>query len=274
MVNNQNQFSDGVTYAPADLWIGAARLLLGAMLGLILLAGPALAQGTDFVGFLEAGLAVQGKGWAQLLNTEEMLRFVLGVVETTVMTATIAYHPASLAARRTAADYQMPRTLFAYSLIGMVVGFLVVNHGYVIGFVIFGLGGLLRFRNETESSTVVAKYILVTLLGLCVGINLPVMALIITVSAWVILYFLRRGAFVTLEVRFTDDQPIDQSMEALLEALGKRNFKTVTMTKTKFKPVVGFIFSGGSKTMRESLMREMIVMESATPRTVIDWHLN
>jgi len=247
------------------------RYLVSVALAIFAMSGPAMAQITDLSSVFEAGLAVQGKGWSQITDLQEMGQFLLGIVEATAMTATIAFHPSSLAARKTKADFRMPRTLFAYTLIGMVVGFLVANRGYVIGFVIFGLGGLLRFRNE--SSADIAKYILVTLLGLCVGIDLPVMALIITISAWFVLYFLNRGAFVTLEVKFAGDQPVNQSLDNLLETLRKKSLETVTMTKSKFKPVVEIVFSSDSKPMRDLLMSEMTALESASPRTVVDWHL-
>ncbi len=250
------------------------RLTLAVTIALFALNSVALAQGAELTGFLEAGLAVQGKGWLQLTNFGEMGEFVLGIVEITAMTAVIAYHPASRAKRRTAFDFQMPRTLFAYALIGMVVGFLVVNHGYVIGFVIFGLGGLLRFRNSVETAVDTAKYILVTLMGLSVGINLPVMALIITISAWLIMFFLGKVAFLTLEVRFSEEKPINQSMEELLAQLDKQGFKTVTVTKSKFKPNVELVLSGVNHATRVALMREMIALQMAKSGTVVDWHLD
>ena len=59
-------------------------------------------------------------------------------------------------------------------LIGMAIGFLVLQHGAIIGFVVFGIGGLLRFRSVLRNATDTVEVILVTLLGLCVAIGLAV----------------------------------------------------------------------------------------------------
>ena len=84
-----------------------------------------------------------------------------------------------------------------YALIGMVVGFLVTNHGALIGFVIFGIGGLLRLRTDADTTRDMMRLILVILIGLCVGLDLPVMAVIKTPSALLIMRFrdLRPGRF-------------------------------------------------------------------------------
>ncbi|WP_084353622.1 hypothetical protein [Primorskyibacter flagellatus] len=92
-------------------------------------------------------IEVRGRGWDQLRNPDELLEFALALVETTVLAAGIAFHPVNLATRRTRADFDAPRDLFVYALIGMIVGFLIMHHGYLIGFVLFGLGGLLRFKS-------------------------------------------------------------------------------------------------------------------------------
>ena len=82
-------------------------------------------------------LAVRGQGWAQLQNPAELWEFGLALIETTLMVAFLAYHPVSIATRRVKTDFDAPRALFIYGLIGMVVGFLIMNHGYLIGFVLF-----------------------------------------------------------------------------------------------------------------------------------------
>ncbi len=170
-----------ISLEPAAIWSGSASVrrvggVISFLLASLWIATPLAAQ-VDPSGMLAENLKVTGKGWGQLTDLEEMGQFLLGLIEVTVMTAAIAYHPATRTDRRKLAEYQVPGTLFVYALIGMVVGFLVMNHGAIIGFVIFGIGGLLRFRTDVDKMSDTMRLILVTLVGLCVGLDLPVMAL-------------------------------------------------------------------------------------------------
>ena len=164
----------------------APVLLASAGAAGLLWAAPAAAQGLDQApGFLP-DVAIRGRGWSQVANPTELLEYAIGLVEVLVLTALIAFHPVSLAERRTVEDFDAPRILFVYALIGMVIGFLIMHHGYLIGFVIFGVGGLLRFKTEIDSSSDTTRLILVTLIGLCIGLDLPVIALVTTVIAWTV----------------------------------------------------------------------------------------
>lgn len=249
----------------------AAGLLLVA---LALLPGVALAQQDGIAAFLDSSIEVKGKGWEQLGNHAEMIDFLLGLAEATVLTALITYHPTSLACRRTEADFQMPRTLFIYGLIGMTIGFLVLHHGYVIGFLVFGIGGLLRFRTDVGSTEDTTRLILVVLIGLCIGLNLPVMALITTASAWIVIYVLGASNHFTLEVKFDEKRAAIEKIDNLQRLLGERGFRTVTVSKSKFKPTAEFVLAGRSGVRREALIREMTALQSEKQNLIADWHLD
>src|SRR3546814_1754823 len=76
------------------------------------------------------------------------------------------------------------------ALVGAIVGVAVLQFGMVIGFVVFGLGGLMRFRTQTSSTRDTGRLIIVTLVGLLCGMNLPHFAVIATAFVWfVILVF-------------------------------------------------------------------------------------
>ncbi len=218
-------------------------------------------------------LAVRGQGWAQLQNPAELWEFGLALVETTLMVAFLAYHPVSVATRRVKTDFDAPRALFIYGLIGMVVGFLIMHHGYLIGFVLFGLGGLLRFRTD-EASADTRRMILVTLIGLCVGLNLPVIALITTVSSWVVLYVLGGRVKHAIEVKFSDSEPTKDAMVRLREHLAEQGYETVSMSKTKFKPTVHYVLESTKGFGRSGLEREMSNLTHSHEYAVEDWHID
>ncbi|NJM34915.1 MAG: multidrug transporter AcrB, partial [Rhodomicrobium sp.] len=63
----------------------------------------------------------------------------------------------------------------------------------LVGFVIFGLGGLMRFRTETSSTRDTSRLIIVTLIGLICGLNLPHFAVLATLSQIMLTQALREG---------------------------------------------------------------------------------
>jgi hypothetical protein len=249
------------------------------MLALIATAGlclpwAAAAQGLDAApGFLPE-VAVRGRGWSQLLQTDELIEYAVGLVELAVLTALIAFHPSSLAERRTREDFEAPRILFVYALIGMVIGFLIMHHGYLIGFVIFGVGGLLRFKTDIDSAADTTRLILVTLIGLCVGLDLPIVAVITTVSAWLILFLLGQRTHYALAVRFDEKKAPPHSMEALGEQLRQRGFRLVKLSKSKFKPAADYVLAGPNGHGREALVREMDALAADKQTGIVDWRLD
>jgi hypothetical protein len=159
-------------------------------------------------------LSAGGGGWGQIKNVNELRTFAIDVVVALVLAAAIALHPVRVAARSSTLDFIMPRLFAFYALIGMVVGFLVDQHGYIIGFVVFGIGALLRFRSNLDDPIDTVEMILVTVLGLCVGLDLPVMAVLIGVVSWVLIWI--AGRRLPIELRLQADSP-----ESLEDALAQ-----------------------------------------------------
>jgi uracil-DNA glycosylase family 4 len=82
------------------------------------------------------------------------------------------------------------------------------------------LGGLLRFKSDDGAADTM-RLILVTLIGLCVGLDLPVVALISTVSAWVVIYAFGGPVNFALEVQFSKKTTTTDAMIALRDALAR-----------------------------------------------------
>ncbi|WP_424990519.1 hypothetical protein [Fluviibacterium sp. S390] len=222
---------------------------------------------------LTDNLNVTGKGWAQLTEWREMGQFLLGLLEVTAMTAAIAYHPANRTGGRKGGEYNLPGTLFVYALIGMVVGFLVMNHGAIIGFVIFGIGGLLRFRTDMDSMTDTMRLILVTLIGLCVGLDLPVMAVITTASAWTIMYFFGGVPRHVIEIKFADKHSIPTARSDLEAQLQHSGYRITGVRKSKAKHTFAFSVVGSKGSTQDGLVHAMMDLEASQPGHISDWHL-
>lgn len=250
-------------------WFG--WLWLSGLLTL-LLANAAVAQG--FGGSMLPELELRNQGWAQLKNLEEIADFAVGLIEISVLTLLVGYHPVRLHTRRSKSDYDQPRVLFLYALIGMTVGFLVLHHGYIIGFVIFGMGGLLRFRGDSTSTADTTRLILMTVLGLCIGLDLPVYAFMATISAWLIIFFLSRSEKLELEVKLDSDVDMQEAIEDLKAALAERGFRTLGVIKAKFKSEVQLVVVGPQGDQRHTLMQHMAELQKAKSHPVEDWHIS
>lgn len=242
---------------------------------LILLVNlPAQAQVMDLQVPAAEGLRVRNTGWAHLTDRLEFLLFALDVVLTFLITAAIAYHPAARQSRRSLDELRLPKMLFVYGLIGLTVGFLVIHHGYLIGFVIFGIGGLLRFRTSGESPLETMRMILVTVMGLCVGLDVPGMALMVTAVAWGVFYFLGQKHYHSVEIKLVDEKHADRdraAIRALIEAAGA---EVLSENRVRFKQTVEYLISvpraDGIRELEAALKTERETKKSA----IADWHVS
>jgi hypothetical protein len=256
------------------------RLLAGvAWTGCIWLAATAAVASTvDGFGGVDAAvdtsdIVLRAQGWQQIRNLPELLELVLAVVTAAALTAAIAFHPVVLSERRTAEDYQEPRSLFLYALIGLLVGFMVMHHGYLIGFVIFGIGGLMRFKTDTGNLADTRRLILVTLIGLSVGLNLPIMAVVATACAWAAIYVLGREQHLTVEVQFDGMKQTKLHMDSLRDLLRERGYQVQSVTKHRFKAGADYLVVVPGKLGRDAVMREMASLQATKLYGITDWHV-
>jgi hypothetical protein len=246
--------------------------------GLWLVATAALAGTVDgFAGIgasdLSTELLLRDQGWRQITNLQEMAELLLAVLVAAALTAAIAFHPVVLAERRTAEDHQEPRSLFLYALVGLLVGFMVMHHGYLIGFVIFGIGGLMRFKTDTGDLADTRRLILVTLIGLSVGLNLPVMAVVATACAWIVIYLLGRELHLTVEVQFDGMKQTKLHIDTLRDLLRERGYQVQSAAKHRFKAGADYLVVVPGKAGREAVMREMALLQATKLYGISDWHV-
>jgi hypothetical protein len=130
----------------------------------------------------------------------------------------------------------MPRLFYLYALVGMAVGFLVVNHGYVIGFVVFGIGALLRFRSNLDDPVDTVEMILVTALGLCVGMDLPIMAILIGITAWFVILVAARDSYFQVTLKDADGSHLDAALAAIESTAGENGWAIAGVHRSHVKP--------------------------------------
>jgi len=244
-----------------------------ALFFLTLTASTAFAQIADSSLVIPADVEVRGRGWSQISNLAEMLDFALTVFETTVLTAFLVFHPMHMKQNLAASNVDMRKGMFLFSFIGMLTGFLVLHHGYLIGFVIFGIGGLFRFRMESSSISDTGKLVIVSLIGLAAGLDLPVMSLVAAVAAWIVIWVFGSSEKLTLEVKFDEQAEPQLAMLRLQDHLVQSGFAVGAVSKTKFKPTAQYSLIARKSDDQTRLIREMAEVRSQPGSGVVDWQI-
>ena len=233
----------------------------------------ASAQTVDALSSLTGDVEIRGRGWAQIYDSREMLEFLLAVFETVVLTSLIAFHPKSRSRWQERRDWETPRTFFLYALVGMVVGFLVMHHGYLIGFVVFGIGSFLRFRSEASSLIDTPQLLFASLIGLVIGLDLPAMAFVATLSAFVVIWIFGNTAHFALEVKFDESVSYADALARLEASLADQGFRIDTVSKSKFKPVAEIVMNSSDADARKKLVHALAEVQRREDSGIADWHL-
>jgi len=248
---------------------------LAAAVALIGCAGGVAAQsGMESLGVSGTGLEginVSGGGWSEWRNTDELLLFLVDVVTTLLLTAAIVYHPVRRRLAVSLASLRLPRLFFLYALVGMTVGFLVVQHGYIIGFVLFGIGALLRFRSKLDDPIDTVEMILVSVLGLCVGLDLPIMAILIGAVGWAVIWLSARMTPGEIALKAEDAAALNDALGRVTGALQERGWSiaaTYRLNKTSSAEVV--FLTSGSDTERDIEN----VLDDALSGAAVTWEVS
>ncbi len=212
-------------------------------------------------------------GWAGFLDWQYMLQSFLALVLATLLGAIIAFHPTTARTIDTREEAELPKVYIMYALVGAVIGEIVLKYGMVVGFVIFGLGGLMRFRTDTSSTRDTSRLIIVTLAGLIAGLNLPHFAVMATLFAWVMIYIFDGHPVCSLEVRQIPEGRVKQSAEAYRRVLAELNCKLIKETKSFSKSRIDYVFRAPRNSTQEQLHKTLCERVPMDVRGEIDWEI-
>jgi hypothetical protein len=123
-------------------------------------------------------------GWL-LLDMSVVLALALA------LGAAIAYHPTSRRKATSLEQLDQPKTFLMYSMVAAISA-QIVEIQPAMAFVIFGIGGLMRFRTDVGVAKDTGRVILVTVVGLCCGLKIYVVAILATVAGFVIIHVLEQ----------------------------------------------------------------------------------
>ncbi|MEM8675591.1 MAG: MgtC/SapB family protein [Cyanobacteria bacterium P01_G01_bin.67] len=205
------------------------------------------------------------------MGVEQLGNYLISLMVAITLAMIIAFHPQTFGKKEDLNEIEAPKTLILYGMIGSLVGATVADYVPELGFIFFGLGGLMRFRTNTGTSIQTGRLILVALIGLCCGLKMLYIAVISTVVAWIIIYFLERRTLYHIEIKGIDEQNFSESIVAYRHALQKQKCNIIMEKKNSSKHKVSFIFSSPAKLRHEGI--EDFLNQTIAPdsRGSIDW---
>src|SRR5690606_2319907 len=215
------------------------------------------------------GPAMLLDGWSGLADTWLLLDMVSVLLIALVLGAVIAYHPSTRRRVSSLEHFEQPKTLLLYAVVAAVVA-LIVEGRPAMACVIFGIGGLIRCRTLVGDAKDTGRVILVTVLGLCCGLKIFVVAIPATIIGWILIYALERQIAGIIRVSGVAENAMrdaTRAYRALIAGAGCR----IIGEQTKFiKREFAFVVNAPPSLDRERLQAEFDSLPVEL-RGVVDW---
>ncbi len=143
---------------------------------------------------------------------------LLGLATAAICGLLIAWHPRRSGKGDPVEDLEQRNTLILLAMVGAVVSEL-VRVDPAMALVVFGIGGLIRFRTVLDNPKVTGKAIMVVVIGLSCGLGELAMGVFFTLFAWLLIFWLDSAVGFRIRVKMTGRCDSKASLLALLEAI-------------------------------------------------------
>ncbi len=251
--------------------VSVGRVCFLVALGSFLLAS---AVGAQLLDEFTSTQGLHGEGWTGFTDMDFLLGAFLKLILAMGLGAVIGFHPRRIRTADTLEEIEAPKVSIVYAIIGSLIGILVVKYDLVIGFVLFGIGGLIRFRTVMRSAQLTGQVIFVTLIGLTCGLDLPHVAVLATLFDFVLTFALEARITYRVDVRGLPLDRFTEAADAYRAVLAGRRYRVLSETKRPQNGRICFIFRSSGRDTRqhiEGLFDENI---DATLRGSLDWEVD
>jgi hypothetical protein len=213
-------------------------------------------------------------GWPGFTDLDFLLGAFLHLLLAAALGAVIGFHPRRMRTADTLEEIEAQKVSIVYAVIGSLIGILVVKYGMVVGFVLFGIGGLIRFRSVMSSAQLTGQVIFVTLIGLTCGLDLPHIAVLATAFDFVLTLFLEARVTYKVDVRGLPLDRFPDAANAYRGVLAERRYRILSETKRPDRGRVCFIFRSAGRDTREHI--EELFEQNVDPslRGSLDWEVD
>jgi hypothetical protein len=212
-----------------------------------------------------------GPGWRGFLSIAFLGDTLLTLIVAALLGAIIAYHPKHVEAADTLEEIEARKVYILYAVIGAIIGILVVTYGLIVGFVLFGIGGLIRFRTLLRSANLTGRVIFVMLIGLSCGLDMPHVAVLATVFAFGLIYVLESRATYRVDVQGLAAEGIADSAAAYRALFEQHGCRVLAERKNPLKQRVTFLVVGPRGMRREHLQDAVEGGISGPLKGAVDW---
>jgi hypothetical protein len=182
-----------------------------------------------------------GVGWQAFTELSFIADMLVVLAMAVVLAAAIAYHPTVRAKASTLEQLEQPKTFIMYSMVGAITT-IIVKTMPSMALVVFGIGGLLRFRTNVGEAKDTGRVILVTVIGLACGLELYVIAVLTTVLAWLLILVLERHNIERVIIQGLDAAAMQRVSEAATAELRELGCAVVGEDKRVKKGSLGIIY--------------------------------
>jgi hypothetical protein len=211
-------------------------------------------------------------GWAGFLDVRFILSSLGVLLLATLLGALIGYHPATRRTIDKLHEADMPHVYVLYAVIGAIIGVAVREFGTVVGVVVFGIGGLIRFRSSTDSTRDTVRLIVVTLAGLIAGLGLLHFAVIITIFSFALIYFFDANPPFRIRIEGLSKGRTLDCAQAYRQVLKQHGCSIISEHHSSEKERIEFVFRLPWRSTRDRLDAELCTI-AAELRGEVDWEV-
>jgi uncharacterized membrane protein YhiD involved in acid resistance len=210
--------------------------------------------------------------WSGLTDVQFIANSIAVLLLATLLGAMIGYHPASRRTINGLHEADMPHVYVMYAVIGAVIGVAVREFGTVVGVVVFGIGGLIRFRSAADSTRDTVRLIMVTLVGLTAGLGLLHFAVIITLFTFILIYVFDTSPPYRIRVECSAKDRTAICMEAYRGILKGHGCSIIAEHHSVEKARIEFVFRLPRRSTRDRLEVELRSI-AVDMRGEVDWEV-
>ena len=251
----------------------ATTVAVAAVAAVALVAAPvqALVQVPD--AFASTPVAA-GEGWEGFRDGAFLMDTFLKLLLAAVLATVVSYHPLRIRAADTLEEIEAPKATVAYAVIGSLIGLIVVRTDLLVGFVIFGIGALFRFRTVMRSPQLTGQVILATLIGLACGLDLPHIAVVATGFDAGLTFLLEARMTYLLDVRGLPDDRFTEAVDAYRGVLLSHDLRVRSEKKNPESGRVRFVFRTARSRTRGAIEELLETRVDPELKGAIDWEVD
>jgi len=171
-------------------------------------------------------------GLASFTDWHEFLPLVVNVLLAVLLTLPLIYGQRKLGRFRSLARVDEQKTFVIYAAVSAAIAVLVLEHP-AMALVVFGMGGLLRFRTPASAEGGTGRAIFAVVVGLACGLSLYALAVTLTVLGYVVMWWLESRYTLQLTIKKLSPERLEESLQAyraVLEEYGCQVAGTRTST--------------------------------------------